>query len=292
MRSSTIQDAADEAAARELTLRATDQAQLDQLRERLAPVVDHAIRLARAQGAQAALAAGQARLWASPRVGAAVERGRAAAAPHALAAAQRFAPAVDAARDRIVDDLLPRLADAVHHATVAGAAATSTAAETVSRTVEEAARALAEATPSARAKVARRRRRARAVWLALFSLLAGAAGAAAWKQAKSHRAAAWEVPPATGLASSSRTGTTEYPSPAADSVADVIAAAAGPNDAGIADPAATTSTPTPSVAGSEDGPTVDLPDEPVDPVAPLSSAPATGVDAEPAAPGTPRGTGD
>ena len=61
--------------------------------------------------------------------------GRLAAAPHVEAAveaaAERFGPAVDAARDRVVEDLIPRLAEAVHHAAVAGTSAAAVAGDTV-----------------------------------------------------------------------------------------------------------------------------------------------------------------
>ena len=49
-----------------------------------------------------------------------------------------MAPAVDAARDRIVDDLLPRLVDAVNAAALASAAAQRVAAEKVSASLENA----------------------------------------------------------------------------------------------------------------------------------------------------------
>jgi len=124
--------------------------------------------------------------------------GRLAAAPHVEAAveaaAERFGPAVDAARDRVVEDLIPRLAEAVHHAAVAGTSAAAVAGDTVSRTVEEAARSLAAATPTARARVARRRRRARALWLTLAAGVLATIATAVARRAKARRAAAWEVP--------------------------------------------------------------------------------------------------
>src|SRR5450755_3845009 len=155
VKSNSIRDAAREA-MRDVADRAGEQVQSVDLRERLTPVVDHAIQLAREQAGQAVIAAGQARDWAAPRMEAAVEwaaprverglqaaaprveaavewaaprveRGLQAAAPRVEAAADRVAPAVDAARDRIVDDLLPRLIEAVHAAGAAGAAATTAA---------------------------------------------------------------------------------------------------------------------------------------------------------------------
>lgn len=229
MRSSTIKDAAREA-ARGGTGRPTEQAQVDQLRERLAPVVEHAIGIAREQAVQAAVAAGHARDWATPRVGAAVERGRAAAAPRVEAAAERVVPAVDAARDRIVEELLPRLVEAVHHAVAAGAAAKTAAAESMSRTVEDAALSLAAATPSAKARARRRRRRVRTLWIALAAALVSAGIAAALRKARA-RQAAWEFAPTEVSAS-----TTAEPGVAGGSTTDIIAAAAGPSDAGVAEP--------------------------------------------------------
>lgn len=60
-----------------------------------------------------------AKQWATPHV----ERGMEAAAPRVEAAVDRVSPAVDATRDKIVEDLLPRLVDAVHAAAAAGATA-------------------------------------------------------------------------------------------------------------------------------------------------------------------------
>jgi hypothetical protein len=201
VKSHSIKDAAREA-MRDVADRAGEQVQSAELRERLTPIVEQAIQVAREQAGQAAVAAGHARDWAAPRVEAAmewaaprVERGLQAAAPKVEAAADRVAPAVDAARDRIVDDLLPRLIDAVHAAGAAGSAATSaataTATDTVSRGIENAARSLADATPTAKAD--RRRKRSRLVLLAaLFAALA--AGAAAFKRSRSQHSS-WEEAP-------------------------------------------------------------------------------------------------
>jgi hypothetical protein len=196
VRSSTFKDAVRDAAhnTRSASARAGQQAQTDQLRERLGPVVDAALQLAREQATHAAVAAGHARHWAAPRIEAAVERGLQAAAPSVEAAAERVAPAVDAARDRIVDDLLPRLIEAVHNAGTAGTAARDAAAESASRSVEDAARSLADATPpTAHA----RRRRARLLWLGM-AVAAITAIARALRSRGSRPA--WDLAP-TGVAS-------------------------------------------------------------------------------------------
>jgi hypothetical protein len=255
---------------------AAEQAYTDQLRLRLAPVVDHAIQVAREQAAQATTAATIAREWAAPRLGAAVERGRTAAAPHVEAAAERVAPAVDAARDRIIEDLLPRLVDAVHHAALAGAAAKAAAAESVSRTVEEAARSVADATPSAKARVRRRRRRTRSFWLALAAALVSAVVVAVGRRVRAGRAA-WEVP-ATGVPSGGDSMSTAGDPAASGSVMDVVAAAAGPSDAGVAAPS-----PLPDELPA-DHPSVQMvetSETSVEPTAPSGSASSTGADAEP-----------
>jgi hypothetical protein len=191
VRSSKIKGASE--AARETVARVGEQAQIDQLRERLGPVVEGALASAREQAAHAAVAAGHARDWAAPRIEAAVGRGLQAAGPTVEAAADRVAPAVDAARDRIVDDLLPRLVEAVHAASTAALAARAAATESVSHSVEDAARSVANATPTARAR--RRSRRARLVRLMMTA--AAVAAAIAVLRRRSSRPA-WEVAP-TGV---------------------------------------------------------------------------------------------
>ena len=62
--------------------------------------------------------------WAAPHV----ERGREAAAPRVEAAVDRVSPAVDAAREKL-EELMPRLAEAVGAAAAAGSAASAHAGE-------------------------------------------------------------------------------------------------------------------------------------------------------------------
>lgn len=84
----------------------------DQLRERVIPAVGQATE--------------NARVWAKPRV----EHGIEVAAPHLESAVNGLAPKVDTARDKIVDELIPRLAEAISAWAAASAAAKG---ETVSR---------------------------------------------------------------------------------------------------------------------------------------------------------------
>ncbi|HEY6798538.1 MAG TPA: hypothetical protein VI248_27995 [Kineosporiaceae bacterium] len=228
MRSSSIKGAAREA-PRGVTARAPDQTQTDQSRERL---VESALRAAREQAALAAEAAGHAKGWAAPRIEAAVERGLLAAAPTVEAAAGRMAPAVDAARDRIVEDLLPRLVEAVHAASAASSAARVAAAESVSRSVEDAARSVgdaarsvAEATPTARRRRHRRRRR---TGLLLIAAATAAVAAAVASLARGRsRQPVWEVTPTSPAEGQGRaSGTPELSVVASATSGDVDAAPA------------------------------------------------------------------
>jgi len=88
----------------------------DQLRERVVPAVG--------QAAENAIEWGQprveaAREWARPRV----EHGLEVAAPRLESAVSGLAPKVDTARDKIVDELIPRIADAIAAWSAASAAA-------------------------------------------------------------------------------------------------------------------------------------------------------------------------
>jgi hypothetical protein len=77
----------------------------EQLRERLLPAVGQAT--------------GNAKEWAKPRV----ERGIEVAAPRLESAVNGLAPKVDTARDKIVDELIPRIAETISAWAVASAAA-------------------------------------------------------------------------------------------------------------------------------------------------------------------------
>ena len=77
----------------------------DQLRERVIPAVGQATE--------------SARVWAKPHV----EHGIEVAAPHLESVVSGLAPRVDTARDKIVDELIPRLAEAINAWAAASAAA-------------------------------------------------------------------------------------------------------------------------------------------------------------------------
>jgi hypothetical protein len=121
----------------------------DQLRERVGPVVGQATE--------------NAIEWAKPRVGHGIE----VAAPKLESAVNGLAPRVDTARDKIVDELIPRIAEAIS----AWAAASSAAKdEAVSRGQGAAAVISGNAVASPKG----RKRRA----LLILGLLGGAAAAA------------------------------------------------------------------------------------------------------------------
>jgi hypothetical protein len=88
----------------------------DQLREQVLPAVIQATENA-IEWSQPRVEA--AREWAKPRV----ERGIEVAAPRLESAVSGLAPRVDTARDKIVDDLIPKLAEAINAWAVASAAA-------------------------------------------------------------------------------------------------------------------------------------------------------------------------
>jgi len=140
----------------------------DQLRERVVPAVGHA--------------AESAHKWAKPRV----EHGIEVAAPKLESAVSGLAPRVDTARDKIVEELLPRLTEAI----AAFAAATTAAKdEAVSRGAGAAAVISGDAVASPRRKKKGR------VLLALGLLGAAAAGAAAFmKRSGAPKDDPWATP--------------------------------------------------------------------------------------------------
>lgn len=138
-----LQDQADSLACSAATV-------ADQLRERILPAVGQAT--------------GSAKEWAKPRV----ERGIEVAAPRLESAVSGLAPRVDTARDKIVDDLIPRIAEAINAWAIASAAARD---EAVSRGQGAAAVISGDS-------VARPKGRKRRVALALV-LITAAGGAAA-----------------------------------------------------------------------------------------------------------------
>ena len=132
----------------------------DQLRERVAPAIGQAAGNAKEWGQPRVEAA---RDWAKPRV----EHGIEIAAPRLESAVNNLAPKVDIARDKIVDELLPRVTEAITAWAAASAAAKD---EAVSRGAGAAAVISGDA-------VAAPKRKKRGRVLMTLGLL-GAAGAA------------------------------------------------------------------------------------------------------------------
>jgi hypothetical protein len=132
----------------------------DQLRERVVPAVGQAAESAKEWGQPHVEAA---RDWARPRV----EHGIEVAAPRLESAVSGLAPKVDTARDKIVDELLPRIAEAITALAVASTAAKN---ESVSRGQGAAAVLSGDATASPKHKKKGR-------VLLILGVLAAAAGA-------------------------------------------------------------------------------------------------------------------
>jgi len=149
----------------------------EQLRERVVPAVG--------QAAESALEWGQprveaAREWARPRV----EHGIEVAAPKLESAVTGLAPKVDTARDMIVDELLPRIAD-----TIAAWAAASTAAkdEAIARGQGAAAVISGDAVASPRGRRGR-------VFLVLGLFTASAAAVVAFMKRSAPKDDPWTTP--------------------------------------------------------------------------------------------------
>ena len=138
----------------------------DQLRERVIPAVGQATE--------------SAMVWAKPHV----EHGIEVAAPHLESAVTGLAPKVDTARDKIVDELIPRLAEAIN-----AWAATSAAArdEGVSRGKGAAAVISGNA-------VATPKGRKRRVLLIVGLVVAGAAAAMAFMKKSAPKDDPWTTP--------------------------------------------------------------------------------------------------
>ena len=182
----------------------------DQLRERVAPAFGQAAESAKEWGQPHVEAA---RHWAKPHV----EHGIEIAAPRLESAVSGLAPKVDIARDKIVDELLPRVTEAITAWAAASAAAKD---EVVSRSTGAAAVVAGDA-------VASPKRKKRGRVLMVLGLL-GAAGAAATSFLK--RSAPKDDPWATPLTdpyvtpSNGRHSGLESPDPA--STSDLLETAA------------------------------------------------------------------
>ncbi|MHB8185808.1 MAG: hypothetical protein ACYDDU_06910 [Dermatophilaceae bacterium] len=144
----------------------------DQLRERVAPAIGQAAESARQWGQPHVEAA---RHWAKPHV----EHGIEIAAPRLESAVSGLAPKVDIARDKIVDELLPRVAEAITAWASASAAAkdevVSRGAAAKDEVVSRGAGAVAVVSGDAVASPKRKKRGRVLMTLGLI----GAAGAAA-----------------------------------------------------------------------------------------------------------------
>jgi hypothetical protein len=154
-------------------------------------------------------AAEQARDWAAPRIEHGVTKGMQAVAPRIEAAAERAVPAVDAVRDRIVEDMLPRLVDAMNAAAQAGAAAGAAAGEALGDATDSGARKAKAGLRGAADRMERvpgrkRRRMARRIRVTALAVVGAGtvAGVAAWRRARAEDHRPWAqdtLPPAAGV---------------------------------------------------------------------------------------------
>jgi hypothetical protein len=148
----------------------------EQLRGRIAPAV--------------AVKARDAKGWAAPRVERGVGRGLEVAAPRVEHAVERVSPKVDAARDKLVEELLPRLVVALIAAGAAGHAASVAGDEVRHRTKGAAAVLSGDAV----AKPKRHRGRT----FMLVAMLTAAVGAAiAALKSRAGREDPWAIPSTT-----------------------------------------------------------------------------------------------
>lgn len=230
----------------------------DQLRERVVPAIGQAAGSAKEWGQPRVEAA---REWAKPRV----EHGIEIAAPKLESAVSGLAPKVDIARDKIVDELLPRVTEAITAWAAASAAAKD---EAVSRGTGAAAVIAGDA-------VASPKRKKRGRVLMTVGLL-GAAGAAVTSFMK--KSAPKDDPWATPL-------TDPYVAPSNGrhsglASSEPTAAASAPEAAATPKAAATSRAKATSDAGPEDLESLDevvVPD-PLAPAAETDAAPADSTD--------------
>jgi hypothetical protein len=168
---------------------AAAQAQLVSVKERIAPAVHQAAHEARGRGSQVAERVGPV---AATAKGKAAHTARERVVPAAITAKdvaiEKATPVVETARDKVVADLLPRLAEAAVAAAGAAAAARDSAVESAQEKAAEAAKNL----PANR----RKRRRRRFALLATVTA-AGAAAAAAWRARETQRQDPWTPAPIT-----------------------------------------------------------------------------------------------
>jgi hypothetical protein len=151
----------------------------DQLRERVLPAVGQAAESAKEWGQPRVVAA---RRWAKPRV----EHGIEVAAPKLESAVSSLAPKVDTARDKIVDELLPRVTEAITAWAAASAAARD---EAVSRGAGAAAVISGDAVAAPKRKGKKGK-----VMLTLGLLSAAGAGIAAFMKKSAPKDDPWATP--------------------------------------------------------------------------------------------------
>jgi hypothetical protein len=209
----------------------------DQIVERVVPAVGHA--------------AGTTREWAGPKVHAAKEwaapraqKGLDAAAPRVEHAVETVSPKIDAARDKLVDEVLPRLVDAIN-------AATTQAAQAKNEAVEIAKDTWAVGSGKAVAVPKKKKHRVRKI-LMLGGLVAG--GVAVVKAMRGGpKDDPWAAPAGTSGSSWASAGTDSESSSATEAAAD---------DAALTEAAASEGTEMPEAAEDQapatEGDTIDL----------------------------------
>ena len=164
-------------------------AQAAALKERVVPAAEAAAEAARERAAQA-------KDWAMPHV----EHGIELAAPRLEKAVEGLAPRVDTARDKIVDDLLPKVAEAITAVAAASAAARANATDLTDRGGDALSVLKGEA-------VAKPKRSGGKVLITLGILAAVAAAAAAFFKKSAPREDPWATPLGDSYTAPSATGT-------------------------------------------------------------------------------------
>jgi gas vesicle protein len=180
-------------------------------------------------------AAGHAKDWTTPKVEGFIDwllpraehlyrESVKAAAPKVEHAADRVAPAIDSAHDKLVDDLLPRLVVAMNEAAQKASSAADSAAD-------RAAAAAAAVAAAAAAKQEKKHTGAKVFWT-LVGLAGAATAYVAWRSSRSTVdpwAEPWEPTDSFGSSDSSLSthGTRSGLANAAGDAADAIGAAAG-----------------------------------------------------------------
>ncbi|WP_091762351.1 hypothetical protein [Pedococcus cremeus] len=180
-------------------------AQAAALKERVVPAAEAAAEAARDRAAQA-------KDWAMPRV----EHGIELAAPRLEKAVEGLGPRVDTARDKIVDDLLPKVAEAITAVAAASAAARANATDLTDRGGDALSVLKGES-------VAKPKHRGGKVLITLGILAALAAAAAAFFKRSAPREDPWATPLGDTYTAPGTTG----PASAASTAKDKVTSLAG-----------------------------------------------------------------